>query len=434
MKAATPRIRLLSPLAYQEEILFSDARFKALVIGRRAGKTTLSGIMAIDGHGPTDGHFPGLVHGAKIWFVAPTYKLAGKFWREAKDALKGAWVEKDEVERRIVIPGGGELTVWSGDDPDSVRGDGPDGVIVDEAARCHQDLWRSSLRPALTDRSGWAVFASTPKGANWFKGLFDAVPDRPGWARWQLPSSVNPIITTAELEETRLDMPPLLFAQEHLAEFITAGLGLFKPEWFSRYDSTPEGYRIGPAFVGLGQMLRFATVDLAASIKTTADYTVIASWGAWNGNLILLDVLRVRMEGPDIVPAIRRACERWRLSSVWIEKVGFQLALVQQARREGLPVRELVPDRDKIARFLPVTALGQGGRLWLPTYASWLPAFEFEIASFPEGPHDDQADALAYGAEVLRHLRRPEAAVEAAPRAPSPFAANAPAGCVDGFR
>ena len=49
------------------------------------------------------------------------------------------------------------------------------------------------------------------------------------------------------------------------------------------------------------------------------------------------------------VPALRRARERWNLGTIWIEKVGFQLALVQEARRAGLPIRELEADKDKVA-------------------------------------------------------------------------------------
>jgi predicted phage terminase large subunit-like protein len=120
------------------------------------------------------------------------------------------------------------------------------------------------------------------------------------------------------------------------------------------------------------------------------------------GDLVLLDVDRARREGPDIVPALRRARERWGLGAIWIEKVGFQLALVQEARRAGLPIRELEADKDKVARALPATAELEGGRVWFPRAAAWLDDCEAEVLSFPGGRHDDFTDTLSYAVRVAR--------------------------------
>jgi len=99
-------------------------------------------------------------------------------------------------------------------------------------------------------------------------------------------------------------------------------------------------------------------------------------------------------------PAIRRAVERWGLECAWVEKIGFQLSLIQHALAEGLPVRAVHPDKDKVARAIPATASFEGGRLLLPKTASWLGELESELVAFPNGAHDDQVDALAYGVRV----------------------------------
>ena len=82
-------------------------------------------------------------------------------------------------------------------------------------------------------------------------------------------------------------------------------------------------------------------------------------------------------------------------------QVAFQLALIQEARRAGLPVREVVPDRDKVARALPATAALEGGRVLLPRQAPWLRDFVSEVLAFPNGVHDDQVDVLAYAVRLL---------------------------------
>ncbi len=188
------------------------------------------------------------------------------------------------------------------------------------------------------------------------------------------------------------------------------GGGIFKREWMeTRYSTVEDGLYLLPDGTrqDLKSCVRFATVDLAASVKTSADYTVIACCGVTSdGRLIVLEVDRMRREGPDIVPALKRAVQRWGLSSVWIEKVGFQLALVQEARRAGIPVRELEADRDKVARALPLTAAMEGGRFLLPRYGAWVDDAVHELLSFPVGEHDDQVDALAYAVKVAAQVGR----------------------------
>jgi len=140
---------------------------------------------------------------------------------------------------------------------------------------------------------------------------------------------------------------------------------------------------------------------------------------------------RARREGPDIVPAIQRVVQQHGVRLVWIERVAFQLAIVQEARRAGIPVRELTPDKDKVARAMPVTAAFEGGRLLLPSSASWLRDLEQEVLSFPLGQHDDQVDCLGYAVAAAKHVVGPRA-VSAVRREPyvdpaSPFADPRPA-------
>jgi len=405
-----PQILLPEPLPHQLDVLRHPARLKVVVCGRRWGKSLLGLIACIEGHGPAGSGFRGALEGADIWWIAPTYPQGLLIWRDLKKALRGAWIEKKEKEMRIVLPGGGSITVKSADDPDALRGVGLDGVVLDEAAFMKEEAWVNGIRPALSDRQGWALFLTTPNGMNWVHGLFETAGASEDWARWQRPTSENPIIPPKELEAARRDMGELQFAQEHLAQFVTAGSGMFKPEWFEhRYESpmkhhyrTPDGETIHR-----DRLTRFGVVDLAVSTKTTADYTVIGAFGVTRKKQILiLDIDRTRREGPDIVPAMKRLAERERLPTIWIEKVAFQLALIQQARREGLPVRELVPDRDKVSRAMPATAALEGGRVLLPANAAWVRNFIDEVLSFPVGAHDDQVDVLSYAVEVARTATR----------------------------
>jgi predicted phage terminase large subunit-like protein len=399
------RIRLPVPLPHQLEVLRHPARCKLVVCGRRWGKTIAGLLAVIEGHGPREGGFRGALEGATVWWVAPSFPIASLIWRYLKRALIGGWVEKSENERRIVLPGGGSVSVKSADNPDSLRGVGLDGVVLDEAAFMAPEAWQEGLRPALADRQGWAIFLSTPAGRNWLYDLYLAAGTVPGWARWQRPTSDNPRVAATELEAARTEIGSYQFAQEFLAEFVTPGGGLFKEQWFAaRYEeSSPGVYDLpGGTRVRLAELQRFVTVDLAASLKTTADYTVLGVFGyAPDGRLLVLHIDRARREGPDIVPAITAVHRRFQCASVWVEKVGFQLAIVQEARRAQLPVRELPADRDKVSRALPATAAFEGGRLLLPRAAPWLRDLESELLAFPQGTHDDQVDVVSYAVAVV---------------------------------
>lgn len=403
----TINLELPEPLDHQREILSAQARFVVVCAGRRVGKTETGKLALLLGWG----RVKGALAGGRTWYVAPTYPMATGVWRDLRALCHGVATHISETSRRIEFHGGGSIEVKSADDPDRLRGAGLDLVVVDEAAHIDgvgervkmsqgvmsraENLWNAVLRPALSDRKGGAMFLSTPCGTDaWFHKIWMRAEREPEWVRFHRPSSDNPLMTQAELDVAHREVGSLVFAQEYLAEFVVPGGADFRREWF-RYQDPPP----------LDQLVRFACVDLAASIKQTADYTAIVVMGMRSdGMLFLLDVVRQRLEGPAITPTIKAACERWKLSFVGIEKVGFQLALVQIARAAGVPVRELEADKDKRARALAATAFFEAGKIAFPRFAPWLPAFESELLSFPNGAHDDQVDALAYAVRMASSL------------------------------
>lgn len=214
-----------------------------VVCGRRWGKTALGLLATVRGHGPRRGALKGAIDGGKIWWVAPDYPTASEIWRDLKRATRGAWADKDEVEKRIELPGGGSVTVKSAHEPDRLVAAGLDGVVVDEAGKTREEAW-DFLRPTLADRKGWAVFIGTPRGFNWFHAKFQYAERAPHWARWQRPSSDNPLMTAAELEQARLDAPRL-FGQEYLARFEQPEGAEWPPDyfpesvWFSDWPASP---------------------------------------------------------------------------------------------------------------------------------------------------------------------------------------------------
>lgn len=156
--------------------------------------------------------------------------------------------------------------------------------------------------------------------------------------------------------------------------------------------------------VTLADCWTFGTVDVAASTKTSADYTVIAAWAiTMAGDLVLLDRAREQVAEHDHFGLALPLISRWRLNTLYVERHFFATTLVDDARAAGIPVAELVADTDKVTRAIPAAGRVHAGRVWFPAEASWLKDWEDELATFPRATHDDQVDVLAYAARVLSH-------------------------------
>jgi len=121
------------------------------------------------------------------------------------------------------------VQVFSAENTTAIRGKGFDGVVVDEAAHMPGEVWSLVLRPALSERQGWATFFSTPKGFNWFFEGFEAAGEGSGSSRWQRPTSENKMVPEEEIALARRQMRDAEFRQEYLAEFTALGNMRFEP-------------------------------------------------------------------------------------------------------------------------------------------------------------------------------------------------------------
>jgi predicted phage terminase large subunit-like protein len=160
----------------------------------------------------------------------------------------------------------------------------------------------------------------------------------------------------------------------------------------------------------LADCMRFITIDLAASTKTSADFTVIAAWAITpDGNLVLLDRWRDRVGESDHWNKARPLIERWQIPKVYVESRMFGTTFVYAAGRAGVPLEELEADADKWTRALAASQLQHQRRIWLPGNADWLDEFIGELAQFDTGAHDDQVDVTAYAARIVEAhwLREP---------------------------
>jgi predicted phage terminase large subunit-like protein len=219
--------------------------------------------------------------------------------------------------------------------------------------------------------------------------------------------------TDKELAEKQRTTLPFWWAAQYQQRPALPEGALFSREKFRYYQDLGRGYQLGLQYApesekyvpNSGFRYRFITVDLASSLKQKADFTVFALWGVtYSGRLILLDLLRAKMEGPQQEEALETFYNVNKpISAVHIESVQYQLTMVQKMRQRGMPAREFNPKDhgNKYARALFASGRFEGETILFPVRASWMPDFEDELLSYPwAGGHDDQVDVLSMAAIV----------------------------------
>ncbi len=207
----------------QQGIVDSKARFKVVACGRRFGKTLVALDMLTNR----------LLDGQSVAYFAPTYRMGAEVWRELKQNLQPLMRTMNEHEWRMELYTGGVLECWSlaNQAAETVRGRKYHFVVVDEAALFDSgDVWHSAIRPLLTDYEGGALFASTPRGRNWFWHLYlqGQSATFPEWESWCLPTAANPYIKASEITAARTGMPERFYKQEYEAVFLDDGGVVFR--------------------------------------------------------------------------------------------------------------------------------------------------------------------------------------------------------------
>jgi len=131
----------------------------------------------------------------------------------------------NESELYIELPSqhanrsGARIYIIGADHPDALRGGYWDGAILDEFAQIKKELWDEVLRPALSDREGWAVFIGTPKGQNQFYEMYQRALNDPAWFSCLYRVDETGIIPDDELEDMKRDMTPMAIRQELYCDF-----------------------------------------------------------------------------------------------------------------------------------------------------------------------------------------------------------------------
>ena len=143
--------------------------------------------------------------------------------------------------------------------------------------------------------------------------------------------------------------------------------------------------------------------DTAFEKNNRADFSACTTWGVFDHpnkhgdlrpNIILLDAYKARLEFPELKKKAFEMWKEWDPDTLIVEKRAAGAPLIYEMRKMGIPLSEYTPGKgsDKIARVNSIADLFASGVVWCPE-KRWAEEVMEEMASFPNGDHDDLVDS-----------------------------------------
>ena len=198
-------------------------RWACLVAHRRAGKTVAAANDLIRAAAECQSPWP---HFA---YVTP-YRSQGKSvaWQYLKHYARPIMRSANEAELFITLLNGAKISIFGADNADAMRGLGFDGCFLDEYGDFRSSVWGSVIRPALSDRQGWCVFAGTPKGKNQFWDIYNTAQRIPSeWFCMALKASDSKLLPEGELNAAKAQLSEDQYLQEMECSFEASILGAY---------------------------------------------------------------------------------------------------------------------------------------------------------------------------------------------------------------
>jgi hypothetical protein len=149
-------------------------------------------------------------------------------WDYLKTFAAPIILDSNEAELTVTLMNGAKVRLFGADNADAMRGLGFDGIYMDEYGDFKPSVWGNVIRPALSDKQGWAVFGGTPKGKNQFWSIYEnAIRSPLEWFLLRLPASSSGLLPPSELAAARAQLSEDQYLQEYECSFEAAILGAF---------------------------------------------------------------------------------------------------------------------------------------------------------------------------------------------------------------
>jgi hypothetical protein len=214
--------RGIMPDPWQRELLLSRERQILLNCSRQSGKSTVVSALAL--------HTALFTTGALVLLLSPSQRQSAEIFRKVLDAYKALGKPlpaRQQTQLRLELVNGSRVLCLPGREGTIRSFGGVNLLVLDEAARIPDDLYRS-VRPMLAVSQGRLIALSTPFGQRgWFWQEWES--EGP-WKKIRIPWSYCPRITPQFLAEETRALSRSWVRQEYECLF-TALEGLVYPDF-----------------------------------------------------------------------------------------------------------------------------------------------------------------------------------------------------------
>jgi predicted phage terminase large subunit-like protein len=268
----------------------------------------------------------------------------------------------------------------------------PDGVVVVIMTRWHEDDLVGRIERLAEEGEKWE-FLNLPAIAV----ENDPIEREPGEALW--PNR----FPTERLEQIKTAVGSYWWSSLYQGKPQPSTGSIFHRDRFRYFSTVGSSYVLrepdgSSEKIAVDACRHFQAIDTAQKTGNQNDYTVVSTFALTpKRQLLVVDVVRDRLEVPHQWPLIKAQRARFPVEFQAIEDSGSGIGLIQTAALEGVPLKPLKADRDKLSRAQPASVAYENGLVYHREHAPWLPDLESELLSFPVGQHDDQVDTIAYG-------------------------------------
>ncbi len=341
-------------------------------------------------------------HQCRIVAKGAEQSLRGMLWNGTRpDLILGDDLENDEMvlnkERRIkfkrwissalmpLMSPRGKFRIW--------------GTVLHNDSFLESIMPDESLKTTIETEDGLKVY-STKQIGKWVSVKYRA--HNPDFTHLLWPSRFTAEhFRTLRAEAYRQGIPDT-YSQEYLNHPLDESVAYFKKKDFQ--PMTDEHKALNLTY--------YIAADLAISEKETADYSVfvIAGMDEYR-RLHLVNVVRERIDGREIVDMIIRLHQNYRPMAFGIEEMQVSKAIGPFLREEMIKKDTYVnllalkhQGKDKIMRAKSIQARLRARSIYFDAEEEWYPAFQDECLKFPRAKHDDQVDAFAYLGIMLDNM------------------------------
>jgi hypothetical protein len=375
----------LRPDPWQNQLFKSRASRVLLCCSRQSGKTTTTTALALHGalfsktpqtilvFAPTGRQADELLH--KLFTF---YRRLGKPVKQLND--KVSMLELADGSRIIPLPNNEE----------AIRGFSPDLVIIDEAARVPDALYKA-IRPMLAVTRGRLIAMSTPFGKRgWF---YEEWIGTGTWERIRVTANECPRISREFLEDEKRALGEIWYRQEYECSFeMMAGLVYPDFEKCLVEPSECENIRKAQAVGGLD----FGFHNPSAYLNGILDTDDIL----W----ITEEIYGSRMTDDDLILKVKPLTQHHGTDIIYADPEAA--GSIEKFRRADLPVRKAMKKIDLGIRA--VTARINTGRLKVSKKCKNLiheaGLYRYHTAEEQRLPTDKPVKEFDHAADALRYM------------------------------